>query len=123
MSYDENLAERIRVALKKEPGISERKMFGGIGFMLEGNMVAGVNKDSLMLRIGADKHDEALSRTGASVFDLTGRPMKGWLLVAGAAVSSDSALRSWLDEALAFARSLPAKNAAAPRRPMRSKAR
>jgi hypothetical protein len=115
MAYDEVLADRIRLQLSPESGFKEQKMFGGVGFMVAGNMVAGAsNSGDLMLRIGPDKHDEALSRPGARVFEMSGRPMKGWLLVSRDAVATEPALRSWLDEALSFARSLPAKGAAQP---------
>jgi TfoX/Sxy family transcriptional regulator of competence genes len=114
MAYDEVLADRIRGQLSRESGFKEQKMFGGVGFMVDGNMVAGAsNSGELMLRVGPDKHDDALSRPGARVFEMSGRPMKGWLLVSSDAVATDPALRSWLDEALSFARSLPAKGPAA----------
>jgi TfoX/Sxy family transcriptional regulator of competence genes len=123
MAYDEGLADRIRSQLGRQSGLSERKMFGGIGFMIGGNMVAGVSGDDLMLRIGPERHDEALSRPGARVFDMTGRPMKGWLLVSRSAVSTDDSLTSWLDDALDFARALPAKDGAARGRPTGRKSR
>ncbi len=81
MAYDEGLAQRIREALDDRPGIAERKMFGGLCFTLNGNMACGVTGDELMVRVGPDKHAEALERPHARKMDFTGRPMKG--LVAG----------------------------------------
>ena len=84
-------------------------MFGGVAFMLEGNMAVGVHKDSLMVRVGPDAHHETLAETGVSVFDITGRPMKGWLLVDSDSIANDSILGGWIDKRIAFAASLPPK--------------
>lgn len=80
MAYDQGLAQRVREALAGQPGLTERAMFGGIGFMVYGNMACGILKDELMVRVGPEGM-EALQRPGARVFDLTGRPMKGWVVV------------------------------------------
>jgi TfoX/Sxy family transcriptional regulator of competence genes len=109
MPYNEVLAARIRKALEAEPGIVEKKMFGGIGFMLHGNLACGVHKQALMVRVGPDQHAAALARRGASPFDMTGKPMAGWVLVDEQGCSSDKDLNDWIKLGLAFAASLPAK--------------
>ncbi|MFI8074904.1 TfoX/Sxy family protein [Streptomyces sp. NPDC086033] len=109
MAYDEGLAERIRQYLAADAGVTEKRMFGGIAFLHEGNMAVGVTGDELMVRVGPDAADAALARPGARVFDMTGRPMRGWVVVAGSAVTEDEALGAWIDEGRAFAASLPPK--------------
>jgi TfoX/Sxy family transcriptional regulator of competence genes len=109
MAYDEALAARVREKLGDNPEIGERKMFGGIAFMLSGNMAVGVSKDDLMVRIDPDDHDEALAEPGVRVFDMTGRPMKGWILVSPEATEDDADLRKWVEAGLDFAGSLPPK--------------
>ena len=96
-------------ALADEPNVTEKKMFGGVAFMVAGNMCCGVNKDDLMLRVGADGHDAALRRPHARPMDFTGRPMKSMVFVDAAAVAGDADLRGWIDTALEFARTLPPK--------------
>jgi TfoX/Sxy family transcriptional regulator of competence genes len=109
VGYDHGLAQRVREHLVDEPGLSEREMFGGIGFMLDGNMAAGVIAEDLLIRVGPDKHDDALSQPHTRVFDMTGRSMRGWVVVAANALESDETLAYWLDKGRVFARSLPAK--------------
>ena len=109
MAYDEGLAQRIRERLGTEPGIGEKRMFGGIAFLVHGNMAVGVSGDDLMVRVGPDATDAALARPGTRIFDMTGRPMRGWILVAGDALAEDEVLEAWLDEGSAFAASLPPK--------------
>lgn len=109
MAYDEALAHRVRERLSDNPEISERKMFGGIAFMLSGNMAVGVSKDDLMVRIDPDDQEEALAQPGVRVFDMAGRSMKGWILVAPEATEEDSGLQTWIEAGLDFAGSLPAK--------------
>lgn len=109
MAYDEGLAERIRAHLADVPSVAERKMFGGLAFLYAGNMAVGVMGDDLMVRVGPDAADEALARPGARIFDFTGRPMRGWVIVAGEAVSEDEALADWIGRGHAFAASLPPK--------------
>lgn len=108
MAYDERLADRIRDALASEDGVTERKMFGGIAFMVNGNMTCGVVRDDLMLRIGADAADEALDRPHVRPMDFTGRPMTGMVYVEPDGVRG-VALENWVGKAVAFARSLPPK--------------
>jgi TfoX/Sxy family transcriptional regulator of competence genes len=109
MAYDEVLAERVRDLLSVREGYSERKMFGGIGFMLGGNMACGVSGDELMVRLNPEDAEKALASERARVFDMTGRPMKGWILVAPEATASDEDLAGWVDAGADFAASLPPK--------------
>jgi hypothetical protein len=87
----------------------EKKMFGGIAFILDGNMACGVTGNDLMVRIGPDAFDQAILAPGARPFDMTGRPMKGWLVVAGDAVAGEAELRDWVAQGVAYAASLPPK--------------
>ncbi|MCX4884144.1 MULTISPECIES: TfoX/Sxy family protein [unclassified Streptomyces] len=109
MAYDQGLAERIRERLGADPDITEKRMFGGIAFLLRGNMAVGVSDDDLMVRVGSDATEEALARPGARIFDMPGRPMRGWVVVAGSAVAEDDVLGEWIDEGHAFAAGLPPK--------------
>jgi TfoX/Sxy family transcriptional regulator of competence genes len=109
MAFDENLAERIRHALARRKNITEKKMFGGIGFLLNGNMLVGVWKDSLIVRLGDDQGEEALLESQVSEFNITGRAMKGWVLVAPAGVEDDEQLKGWIQRAMKFVGKLPAK--------------
>jgi TfoX/Sxy family transcriptional regulator of competence genes len=109
MAYDEGLAERIRQRLSGVPEVAEKHMFGGIAFLHRGNTAVGVSGDDLMVRVGADNTDAALARPGTRVFDMTGRPMRGWILVSGTALTEDDVLDAWIDEGRAFASSLPPK--------------
>jgi hypothetical protein len=109
MAFNENLAGRIRSALGDQAGLTEKKMFGGIAFMLHGNMVCGVTRDDLMVRVGPQRHDEALARPHARPMDFTGRAMKGMVFVGRDGYAADGDLRSWIDLALSHAGSLPAK--------------
>jgi TfoX/Sxy family transcriptional regulator of competence genes len=109
MAFDEALAARVREALGENADISERQMFGGIAFMLSGNMAVGVSKEDLMVRIDPDDQEEALAYPGVRPFDMTGRPMKGWILVAPEATEEDSELGQWITRGLDFAGSLPPK--------------
>ena len=109
MAYDEALAERVRAIMARD-GLSERKMFGGLCFMLNGNMVAGVEQRGLMLRVGPERFDAALAKPGARPMDFTGRPMVGFVYVARSACETDADLKSWLDEALGFVETLPSKS-------------
>jgi hypothetical protein len=84
-------------------------MFGGIAFLLNGNMCCGVHGDDLIVRLSPEQAADALREPHARVFDLTGRPMKGWLLIAADGIATDGDLSSWVERSAAFARSLPAK--------------
>lgn len=109
MAYDEGLAQRLREALADADGLTERRMFGGIAFMLHGNMAVGVTSDELMVRVGPERYDEALARTHARVFDMTGRPMRGWVVVAAEGLADDPSLAAWVQIGADYARSLPPK--------------
>jgi hypothetical protein len=109
MAYNERLAERIRTHLGKRAGLTEKKMFGGIGFLLRGNMCCGVHGEDMIVRIDPEATDAALSRPHTHVFDLTGRPMKGWLLVRPKGLATAAALGRWIEVAASYADSLPAK--------------
>jgi TfoX N-terminal domain len=109
MAYDEDLADRVREQLAGEEGVIEKAMFGGIAFMLGGNMAVGISGDELMVRVGPEGNDEALEHPHTRPFDMTGRPMNGWILVGAAGVEGDEALGAWVERGAAFARSLPPK--------------
>jgi|tagenome__1003787_1003787.scaffolds.fasta_scaffold17131209_1 TfoX/Sxy family transcriptional regulator of competence genes len=109
MAYDEDLAERVRERLAGEEDITERAMFGGLAFLLRGNMAVGITGEDLMVRVGPDASDDALERPHTRPFDMTGRPMKGWILVAPDGARGDEELADWVAQGVAFARSLPAK--------------
>lgn len=109
MAYDEALAERIRRALKGETKITEKKMFGGIAFLLEGKMSLGILGKDLVVRVNPQEQDKLMLYPHVRPMDLTGRPMKGFLYVAPEATRSGAGLASWIKRGLAFARTLPAK--------------
>lgn len=109
MAYDQALARRIRELLAGAAGLEEKKMFGGIGFLVQGNMACGVHGDDLIVRVGPEKSVEALAQPYARPFDMTGRPMSGWVMVAPDGLASERELRSWIDLGLKYARTLPAK--------------
>ena len=109
MAYDEDLALRIRMALGDLPGLTEKKMFGGIGFMLRGNMACGVNKQDLVVRVGKEQNDDALVEPHTRPFDFTGRPMRGWVMVGPKGYESDDQLRSWVQRGIDYTLSLPPK--------------
>jgi TfoX/Sxy family transcriptional regulator of competence genes len=109
VAFDETLAERIRACLAHRKNVEAKKMFGGIGFLLNGNMLVGVWKDSLIARVGPDAYDDALLERHVKEFDITGRPMKGWVLVEPEGVEGDGQLTGWIEQALRFVGTLPAK--------------
>jgi hypothetical protein len=112
VAYDERLAGRIRSALAGRDGIAERKMFGGLCFLVHGRMCCGVLKDELCLRVGPDRYEEALLEPHARPMDFTGRPMRGFVFVAPAGLEADGALAKWLGWASDFAARTPPKGAA-----------
>lgn len=109
MAYDHVLADEIRTAIGKHPGLSEREMFGGITFMIGGNMAVGVTGDELMVRVGKEGHAEAVALPGARVFDMGSRPMKGWVAVSREGFPTEAELKAWVDRGVAYSESLPAK--------------
>jgi len=109
MAYDEGLVHRIREILSDQPGLVEKKMFGGVGFMLHGNMACGVNKENLIVRVGPEKYESSLTRPNAKPFDITGRPMTGWVMVEPDGYESDEVLKDWVQQGVDFALTLPPK--------------
>lgn len=107
MAYDEALAERIRDALAGEPGVTEKRMFGGLCFLDRGNMVCGVLKETLMARVGPEAHADALGQPHARPMDFTGRPSRGMVFVDPPGLEDDDGLRAWIRRCLAFSRTLP----------------
>ncbi len=107
MSYDENLAARVRQALGPRDDVVEKKMFGGLCFMVNGAMCCGITPTDLMVRVGPDQYDEALAQPHARPMDFTGRPLKGLVYVAPAGVRTQAALASWVARAVTFVSSLP----------------
>ena len=110
MAYDAELAHRIRELLADERGVTEKAMFGGLAFLVGGNMAVGIsNGGELMVRVGADATDDALSRPHTRLFDMSGRPMQGWVVVAREGVRTKRQLAPWVQRGVRFARTLPAK--------------
>ena len=111
MAYDQTLAQRVRDTLAAAigPGVGERRMFGGLAFMRNGNMCCCVTGRGLMVRVGPDAYADALAQPHAGLMDLTGRPMRGWVLVAPAGLASDAGLTQWVARGAAFAATLPPK--------------
>ena len=109
MAYDAGLAHRVHDVLSGEPGLDEKKMFGGIGYMLNGNLACGLWGDALIVRCGPDAYEEALAQPHTGVFDVTGRVMKGWVLVAAEGITEDHDLADWIKKGTDFALSLPPK--------------
>lgn len=109
MAFDKSLADRIRAALARKKGVAEKKMFGGLGFLLKGNMLVGVWKNSLIARVGPDQADEAMQEPHVRPMDITGRPMRGWLMIAPEGVSDAVAVKEWVQRALKFVAKLPVK--------------
>jgi hypothetical protein len=107
MAYDEGLAERVRELLGAR-GV-EKKMFGGLAFMLDGNMSVGVMGDGLLVRVAAGDNDALLSEPGVTQPAMGGRTMKGWLLVDSDAVAEDAALQTWVTRGTTYASTLPRK--------------
>ena len=109
MAYDEGLADRIREPLSGEPGLTEKKMFGGYGFMLDGNMCAGVQGGRLIARVPAEGYPAAMAQPDVGPFPTPDRPMRGWITVGPDAIAEDDDLARWLQTGVTVARSLPPK--------------
>jgi TfoX/Sxy family transcriptional regulator of competence genes len=109
MAYDETLAARVRAYIGDHPALTERKMFGGIGFMLQGNMAVGVSGDELMVRLDPRTQETTMARPGVRLFEMGGRTMNGWVLVAPTAIVSNDDLGSWIETGSSYALTLPAK--------------
>jgi TfoX/Sxy family transcriptional regulator of competence genes len=122
--FDEGLAQRIRELVSEEPGVSEKRMFGGLAFLVNGHMAVGVAKSELMVRVGRDAHAAALREPHARPMDFTKRPMAGFVFVGEAGCEDDAALARWVERGVRFAASLPAgRPAPATRRATSSSAR
>jgi len=109
MAYNTGLADDIRARIDSHPGLTEREMFGGIAFMINGNMAVGVSGEELMVRVGKDAHDEAVALPGARMFDMSARPMRGWVSVAPDGFATDDDFDGWIDRGVSFAETLPPK--------------
>lgn len=109
MAFDEGLAERIRDVLRDRQDVVEKRMFGGLAFMVRGHMTVGINGDELMVRVGKDGHADALAQPHAREMDFTGRALKGFVYVGTEGIESDDALTGWVDRALDFVGTLPPK--------------
>lgn len=109
MAYDEGLAERVRDLVALHGDVTERKMFGGIAWMLAGNMACGVLGEELIVRLGAEDAERALAEPHTRPFDATGRPMRGFVCVTAEGTTGDSDLAGWVEAGIAFAASLPPK--------------
>jgi TfoX/Sxy family transcriptional regulator of competence genes len=109
MAYDENLAGRVRVLLAEQAELTERKMFGGLAFMVRGNMCCGVAGDELMVRVGPEQYAAALAQPHAREMDFTGRSMTGMVMVAAEGLAIDESLEQWVRQGVTFASSLPPK--------------
>ena len=109
MAFDESLAQRLRDTLARKKSIAEKKIFGGIGFLLHGNMLVGVWKDTLIVRLDPEDGEAALLEAHVKVFDITGRPMRGWVLVEPEGIEDDHQLEDWVQRAMGFVEKLPRK--------------
>jgi TfoX/Sxy family transcriptional regulator of competence genes len=109
MAFDATLAARMRAILARKKDIEERKMFGGAGFLLNGNMLVGVWKDSIIVRLGRDRYDDAPVEPHVREFDITGKPMKAWIVVESVGVKDDDQLNDWIGRATTFVKTLPKK--------------
>lgn len=109
MAYDQTLAERVADHLSDEPTLAEKKMFGGLAYLIDGNMAVGISGDSLMVRVGAENYATALAEPGVEIFGKTGREMRGWVFVKPSLIADESSLGSWIDRGRSIAKSLPPK--------------
>ena len=109
MAYDEGLAERIRGVLEGQSGLSEKRMFGGVAFLVRGHMSVGIVGDKLMVRVGPEGHDRMIREPHAHAMDFTGKPMNGFVYVEPSGYESDVDLRRWVDRGVTYALSLPDK--------------
>ena len=109
MAFDEALAARVRTAVGTDKAVVEKRMFGGLAFLASGNMSVGVHGNELIVRVDPKETDVLVKKPGVRIFDITGKPMKGWLLVAGTAVPDKRSLVAWVSKGLTYAKSLPPK--------------
>ena len=106
---DEILSQRIQAELKDLPGLVTKKMFGGVGFLIQGNMACGVHKGSLIVRVGPGKYEQSLAQPNTRAFDMTGHPMAGWIVVDPPGFDLQEDLHRWIWEGVEFARTLSPK--------------
>jgi TfoX/Sxy family transcriptional regulator of competence genes len=109
MAYDEGLAQRIVELLEEKPGFTEKKMFGGICFLLSGNMACGIINEDLIVRVGSERYEASLKLPHTRKLDITGKPMKGWVMVSWKGYETDEDLSKWIQQGLHYALSLPPK--------------
>jgi len=109
VAFDENLAARLRDALVGTTGVTEKAMFGGKAFLVDGNMLVGVIKNDLVARVGPERFEAAVAKDGVRPFDFSGRPMSGWVMVAPDGCQTDASLNAWIEEALEYVQTLPKK--------------
>ncbi len=109
MASEKINALRIRNLVDEIPGISEKQMFGGIAYLLNGNMACGIHKDHLVVRVGKENYQESLNRKHVREFDITGRSMKGWIMILPKGYENDDELKFWVKKGIDFAKSLPKK--------------
>ena len=109
MAYDEYLVARIRKSIGREPGITEKKMFGGVAFLRHGHMFAGVSDAALMARVGKDLYQDSLARENVRVMDFTGKPLAGYVYIDEPGIATDEALRFWIRRCIDFVATLPPK--------------
>ena len=109
MPYDEGVADRIRTVLTGHAAISEMRSFGGLSFLLNGNMGCGVLTDELVVRVGPDAYEDCVTQPHARPMDFTGRPMKGWVYIGPDGFGEDDELEGWVARGVEFASSLPVK--------------
>ncbi len=107
MAFSQALAERVRFLVSRRRGITEKRMFGSLVFLLHGNMLVGIWKDSLIARIGPEAYESALEEEHVEEFDATGRPMRGWVVIGPDGCDSDHQLQRWIDIAVDFVATLP----------------
>jgi len=106
MAYDETLADRIRRALGPRADVTEKKMFGGLAFLLDGRMFCGILKGDLMVRVGPERHKAALAEAHVRPMDFTGRPMNGYVFVGPGGSRTEKAIKRWVDQGAAFVATL-----------------
>ena len=109
MPYDDGVAQRVREALIDQSGVVEKRMFGGLAFMVRGHMCCGIVGAKLMVRVGPEAYEDALAQPHANEMDFTGKPMKGFIYVTAEGIEDDDDLQSWVDRGLRFVTSLPSK--------------
>ena len=117
MAYDDKLADRVRQAVGPRTDVTEKKMFGGVAFLLDGRMFCGIAKDELMVRVGPERFESALSEAHVRPMDFTGRPMKGYVFVEPGGTRTGKAIKKWVDQGAAFVATLDSGNVSKRRKP------